>query len=183
MFKGINEDDDNVDLFTQSDWGISKAGNTPAAICRSMMRDRGFTPGVLESCTNLWVRHFTDNDKHRSSTKSNILRAIKKPLMSLGTLQRFIGIARIKHVTYHVTTTWYDDVVTISKHDVPGDQNFLDLTDLAKELVNNGIDLDTLEYATNEVETNIRDVIKLSQAIKASGRDIKVIIDDNEVIL
>lgn len=135
MFKAVNGDDDEIDLFTQSDWGASQTGKcTPAYMARSMLHSRGISYGDLDSRVNVWVRQVEENDKHRSSTKSNVSRAIRKKNMSWHTFLRFLSIMRIRRLTIVCKAEWDDGVETWHQHVINGDENYLNAEDLGEEL-------------------------------------------------
>lgn len=173
MFKGINDEEDEVNIYTLSDWGVGKAKNTPAVFARSMLRARGFTANTVESYTNVWVRHIADNDKLRSSTKSNILRALRKPEISWNTLNRLRSIFRLRKVTYYAKVLWEDGVETFHEHTVEGDMHFIMTTDIQKEFDPDEGNLDLMIYEET-VEDKIDTLFDLVRELKAAGYDVDV---------
>ena len=101
MYNNLSDEGEDVNIFTLSDRGASLSRNTLASIVRSQMQARGIDASQLDSNATVWVRYtVADNDKHRSSMKSNVLRAIRKDYLSWGTFQRWVAIARFKKVTF-----------------------------------------------------------------------------------
>lgn len=176
MFNGIDDDDD-IDPFTQPDWGVGRAKNTPAAIARSLFRARGINASAFERKLNLWAKHLSANEKHRSSTKSNVLRAAKKDYMSWGTLLRVIGILRLKDIDFYAVVHWEDGVETTSKHVINGDANYLAVTDAGNELIANQFDA-TYENALKPSDDELMQAMKLLvEEFRATGRDVDVVLD------
>ena len=69
-----------VQLLKLKDKGVSEADNTLSRLLRSMFDARGITPREVEHLGNQWVdKKHPGNDKHRSSAKSNVNRAVAAP--------------------------------------------------------------------------------------------------------
>lgn len=183
MYKGLSNDDD-VNIFTLSDLGASRTKNTLAAISRTQMHAKGWTASQLDSHANVWVRYVVaDNDKHRSSMKSNVLRAIRKDYISWGTFERWIAIARFRSVTFYVSTIWEDGVETISKHVINGDSNFLNSTNMLDELKANSAEEEMFKNVEVTPDAKIQNLLRLAAELKASGVDIDVHLHGSHVNL
>lgn len=122
MFK-LTEDED-IDIFKQSDWGVSKTSHPLASIARSMLRARGITASVFESRISSWVKkHVPPNGKLRSSAKSNMSRTVRKnDTISWNTLYRLFSILELPEVTMYVKVKWPDGVETVHKHIIDQDE-------------------------------------------------------------
>ena len=175
MYNNLSDEGEDVNIFTLSDRGVSLSKNTLASIARSQMQARGVDASQLDSNATVWVRYtVADNDKHRSSMKSNVLRAIRKDYLSWGTFQRWVAIARFRSVTFYVATVWEDGVETFSKHVINGDSNFLNSTDMVTELKANTLEVEMDKYPTHTPDLKIQTLLRLAAELKAEGVNIDV---------
>ena len=175
MYNNLSDEGEDVNIFTLSDRGVSLSKNTLASIVRSQMQARGVDASQLDSNATVWVRYtVADNDKHRSSMKSNVLRAILKDYLSWGTLQRWVAIARFRSVTFYVATVWEDGVETFSKHVINGDSNFLNSTSLLDELKANTLEVEMDKYPTHTPDLKIQTLLRLAAELKAEGVNVDV---------
>lgn len=100
-------------LLRLKDKGVSEANNTLSRLLRSMFDSRGITPKELEQLVNQWVdKKYAGNDKHRSSAKSNVNRALAEPSMSWKTFSRALDILKLKRVTITIQAEWPDGKIT-----------------------------------------------------------------------
>lgn len=100
-------------LLRLKDKGVSEADNTLSRLLRSMFDARGITPKELEQLVNQWVdKKYAGNDKHRSSAKSNVNRALAESSMSWKTFSRALDILKLKRVTITIQAEWPDGKVT-----------------------------------------------------------------------
>lgn len=102
-----------VQLLKLKDKGVSEADNTLSRLLRSMFDARGITPREFEHLVNQWVdKKYAGNDKHRSSAKSNVNRAVAAPEISWKTFNRAMHILKLKRVTITIQAEWPDGKVT-----------------------------------------------------------------------
>lgn len=95
------------------DRGRSIPGNVLSDLMRSIWDSRKITDREHDRYTDRWVqKHYADNDKHRSSAKSNVNRALADPDMSYKTFMRGLGILPIRNAIFTVQIEWADGKIT-----------------------------------------------------------------------
>lgn len=87
------------------DRGRSIPGNNRADLLRSIWDSRKITDREHDRYTDRWVaRNYADNEKHRSSAKSNVNPSLADPDMSYKTFMRGVSILPIREMPFHITS-------------------------------------------------------------------------------
>ncbi len=95
------------------DRGRSIPGNVLSDLLRSIWDSRKITDREHDRYTDRWVaRNYADNEKHRSSAKSNVNRALADPDMSYKTFMRGVSILPIRNAIFTLQVEWADGVIT-----------------------------------------------------------------------